>query len=77
MSIVFPLITGIVLGVSLLLWRLVLAAYTNHLSRLVRLSLKAFNSEQHFSEEKNNDCDKSSLGYKLRAGLAAALHMIQ
>jgi len=35
-SIVFPLITGIVLGVSLLLWRLVLAAYTNNISRSVR-----------------------------------------
>lgn len=57
-SVVFPLITGIVLGVSLLLWRLVFAAYRNNLT----------------SEEKNYDCDKSSLGYKLRASLAAVLH---
>jgi len=56
-SVVFPLITGMVLGVSLLIWRLVLSAYTNNL----------------YSEEKKNDCDKSSFGYKLRAGLSGIL----
>ena len=37
-SVVFPLITGMVLGVSLLIWRLVLSAYTNNLYRLVMIS---------------------------------------
>ena len=74
-SVVFPLITGIVLGVSLLLWRLVFAAYRNNLNRFVKCYYcKVYNAKKLFSEEKNYDCDKSSLGYKLRASLAAVLH---
>ena len=40
-SVVFPLITGIVLGVSLLLWRLVFAAYRNNLTRSVSSVINA------------------------------------
>ena len=34
---------------------------------------KVINAKKRFSEEKNYDCDKNSLGYKLRASLAAVL----
>ena len=39
-SIVFPVASGMVLGVSLLLWRLVWAAYSNNLIR--KLKIKGF-----------------------------------
>ena len=35
-SVVFPVLSGLVLGLSILAWRLVLAAYRNHLVRSVK-----------------------------------------
>ena len=35
-SVVFPVLSGLVLGLSILAWRLVLAAYRNHLVRSVQ-----------------------------------------
>ena len=38
-SVVFPVLSGLVLGLSILAWRLVLAAYRNHLVRSVKSAL--------------------------------------
>jgi len=59
-SIVFPVASGMVLGVSLLLWRLVWAAYSKNL----------------ISEEKKTDCDKDDNCFKMRSALKTLTKLI-